>query len=343
MGHVSVATTERVYSRLDAVAASRVADRLLSREGAFRRRASTGRHPRRAPEAGRGSDGRADAAPGVCNLRSGRSSTAGRGGAPSGRRTSWTRPAYAASWSQTTSRAASRDRTADGLRWVGDRDAACLARPPPDRACEAAAAAYAAALGKSLAKISIAAALIDISRALKVIAPRAELPWLDRMAARLKREARPTRGKESRLVPTADLLKLGRELMARAASDTGMSMPGRATLHRDGLMIALLALRAAAARQLPRHRDGAPPRRARRAARGSISTAARPRTGRRSRRRSPDHAFKEPGAIPKAVWRPLLAGTQSRSPAATHGVAGPGLLWLSRSGQGVLAGTRSTA
>jgi integrase len=78
--------------------------------------------------------------------------------------------------------------------------------------------------------------------------PAHDWSWLCAVQKRAQRFAEPSRNKDARIVPQQDLLRLGCELMQQAAA---MSMsedlragPGHpALLFRDGLIIALLAMR----------------------------------------------------------------------------------------------------
>lgn len=76
----------------------------------------------------------------------------------------------------------------------------------------------------------------------KAAAPGADWAWLMRLLGRLKRRVIPARSKRHRVVPTQDLLSLGLRTMHDAAA-SGV-VPWRAACrYRDGLMVALLAVR----------------------------------------------------------------------------------------------------
>jgi site-specific recombinase XerD len=79
--------------------------------------------------------------------------------------------------------------------------------------------------------------------AARAIAPNEDWSWLQRVTARLKRRSRPARDKRPRLQDTDDLLDLGMELMAGAERTPFITGWRQAVDYRDGLMIALLALR----------------------------------------------------------------------------------------------------
>ena len=83
--------------------------------------------------------------------------------------------------------------------------------------------------------------LSRIERMARLLAPGIDTAWLKEVVAELKDQIRP-RSKAARIVPSSRLLQLGLELVERAtASPTGTKLQ-IARLHRDGLMIAMLAL-----------------------------------------------------------------------------------------------------
>src|ERR1700692_3005912 len=76
--------------------------------------------------------------------------------------------------------------------------------------------------------------------------PDRDWTWLRKIQANLHRRAEPSRDKRPRAVHVVDLLELGLGLMVKAdANDSSdLQVVGRAARDfRDGLMIALLALR----------------------------------------------------------------------------------------------------
>ena len=80
-----------------------------------------------------------------------------------------------------------------------------------------------------------------IDRMARLLAPGSDTGWLKEVVAELKDQTKP-RSKAARIVPSSRLLKLGLELVERArASNTGTILH-KARLHRNGLMIAMLAL-----------------------------------------------------------------------------------------------------
>ena len=87
--------------------------------------------------------------------------------------------------------------------------------------------------------------LTDLATVLRWFAPGQDWDWLHRGLARLRARVQPVRDKRGRLRSAHDLLALGRQLMRTAATDPcpARQRRERARLYRDGLMIALLALR----------------------------------------------------------------------------------------------------
>lgn len=83
----------------------------------------------------------------------------------------------------------------------------------------------------------------DLAEALRVMAPGTTYPYLSRARYRLKARARPTKDKRSRMVPSADLLRLGINLMEQAETSQFACKQHRAVRYRDGLIILLLAAR----------------------------------------------------------------------------------------------------
>src|SRR5215472_16956474 len=66
---------------------------------------------------------------------------------------------------------------------------------------------------------TIAARILQLIRAIAVMAPAADLAWLRRVFARLRRTATPARNDRTRLLPAATLLDLAKALMQRAETE----------------------------------------------------------------------------------------------------------------------------
>jgi integrase len=83
--------------------------------------------------------------------------------------------------------------------------------------------------------------LSRIERMGKLLPPGTDTLWLKEIVAELKDHATP-RSKAARIIPSSRLLKLGLDLVERARTSTTGTKLQIARLHRDGLMIAMLAL-----------------------------------------------------------------------------------------------------
>ena len=96
---------------------------------------------------------------------------------------------------------------------------------------------------------TVASYVVVLDMVLRALAPEREWGWLGLASRRLLHLAEPSRNKRARVVPAADLLQLGLDLMrqadAEAASGTQDSPTHqeRLLLFRDGLMIATLICR----------------------------------------------------------------------------------------------------
>jgi integrase len=83
----------------------------------------------------------------------------------------------------------------------------------------------------------------DLSVIARAMDPDGDWHFLQKAVRALAARAVPSRNKEPRIRSSATLVELGFALMRKAAALPGHRPARAATLHRDGLMIALLALR----------------------------------------------------------------------------------------------------
>jgi integrase len=83
--------------------------------------------------------------------------------------------------------------------------------------------------------------LQELHDAAKVMDPCRDWSWIRRIASQVRAKARPARNKAAKIVSSMDLLDLGFALMKRAASEPTLRLA--ALMFRDGLLIALIALR----------------------------------------------------------------------------------------------------
>jgi site-specific recombinase XerC len=118
---------------------------------------------------------------------------------------------------------------------------------PPDRVTPERISAYIRLLAARCAPVTVSSYLGQLHMFLRDVWPDRDWSWLCAMQARRARLAEPTRQKAARVVPQADLLRLGLDLMARAetleVADDPALRGSQARLFRDGLMVATLALR----------------------------------------------------------------------------------------------------
>jgi integrase/recombinase XerD len=110
--------------------------------------------------------------------------------------------------------------------------------------------AYVAYLRERNHSSTVAARILQLIRAVAVMAPEVDWTWLRRIAARLRRMARPARDDRARLPPAATIHDLSVELMQRAEASNRLSVRQRALLFRDGLLICVLSACALRARNI---------------------------------------------------------------------------------------------
>jgi hypothetical protein len=91
-----------------------------------------------------------------------------------------------------------------------------------------------------VSSVTLAQSLYKIARVAYCLAPERDWRWLRRVVRRLDLRAKP-RHKRNEVVPIKELFMLGRQLMNQAENAAEATSCFRARLHRDGLIIALLA------------------------------------------------------------------------------------------------------
>jgi integrase/recombinase XerD len=128
------------------------------------------------------------------------------------------------------------------LTWLAGRGALEGADSPADRITRERVAAYL----KDLERLgngtqTLLARLQELYEAAGVMDPGRDWQWIRRIASRVRARHVPVRDKRARVVGNDALYRLGLELMAQA--DTASTERLRAIAFRDGLLIALLALR----------------------------------------------------------------------------------------------------
>lgn len=99
---------------------------------------------------------------------------------------------------------------------------------------------YADFLQSRLSTVTLAQSIYKVARVTKCIAPERDWSWLKGVVRKLDARAKP-RDKRADVVEITELRELGLKLMESAEIDQEKSPMARALLHRDGLIIALLA------------------------------------------------------------------------------------------------------
>ncbi len=130
------------------------------------------------------------------------------------------------------------------LGWVARSRVLDPTEAPGDRATRERVAAYLRMLQDSnLAPYTIAGLLQSLANMLKAISPDQDWTWIQRGSSRIHASAIPTRDRRACLRPAEDLSILGTNLMRPAETDRFCAPRDRATLFRDGLLLAFLASR----------------------------------------------------------------------------------------------------
>lgn len=116
-------------------------------------------------------------------------------------------------------------------------------RGPAERMTVEALRAYVDVLQARCSSKTVASYIGILGMMIQAMAPGTDWRWLWDVQTKLQRKSKPSRNKRSKLVPSRELVRLGQDLMAQAESVTGPPAMRAALAFRDGLMIALLALR----------------------------------------------------------------------------------------------------
>ena len=150
---------------------------------------------------------------------------------------------YAMRWSPST-RQAVENGYGYWLGWLQGAGRLQAENDPSDRATRDQVTRYLDDLRASgLADYTCAGRVKDLADALTAIARDSEWGWIRLAASRLHGSAKPSRDVRSRLRPADEVLQLGLDMMDAAKNDRFRGPVERATLYRDGLMIAVLVLR----------------------------------------------------------------------------------------------------
>lgn len=114
---------------------------------------------------------------------------------------------------------------------------------PAERITEQRLRAYIDDLRGSLAPATVHTMVNNLCQMVRVMEPRAELGLLHRVVCRLRKLAKPSRNKAARLLDPRIMLEAGIAEMERAASAPADHPALGASHVRDGLLLALLAVR----------------------------------------------------------------------------------------------------
>lgn len=149
----------------------------------------------------------------------------------------------AAAW-----KAATREVNASGygrwLNWLGTAGLLDDSGSSAQQATRANVTAYVESMkATGLAEFTVAGRLKQLGRMLQMIAPEGDWGWIVRAADRLHSKAEPSRDRRLIMQPPEDILSLGLDLMDAAENDRFRTACDRATLFRDGLLVALLVQR----------------------------------------------------------------------------------------------------
>ena len=131
-------------------------------------------------------------------------------------------------------------------RWLGwlarqgllDHEAHPAARAGKERL-----RAYAAHMAQTLAPITVATRLQMAAEALRAMVPEQDWRFVSQAVGRMRATAVPVRNKRDRLRSPQEIVAIGSELMAMGDDPASGPPLDRAVAYRDGLMLALLALR----------------------------------------------------------------------------------------------------
>ena len=132
------------------------------------------------------------------------------------------------------------------LAYLAGRGELDMDSDPADRFTRDSVNAYVDHLRLTCSSVTVASYIAVLSMTIQAMVPERDWTWLRKIQANLHHRAEPSRDKRPRVVHIVDLLELGLGLMVEAdASDSSdVRVVGRAARDfRDGLMIALLAMR----------------------------------------------------------------------------------------------------
>src|SRR5438874_7318650 len=147
----------------------------------------------------------------------------------------------AAKWSPDTSMiiASGYGRFLSFLSGIGDLHAF---ETPAERITRSRVEAYARHLRERNHSSTVAARILQLVEAARVMVPEIDWPWLRHIRSRLRRMSMPARDDRARLVPAATVRELHSDLAGQAEACKHLSDWRRALLVRDALMLAVLTV-----------------------------------------------------------------------------------------------------
>src|SRR5438874_3854454 len=147
----------------------------------------------------------------------------------------------AAKWSPDTSMiiASGYGRFLSFLSGIGDLHAF---ETPAERISRSRVETYVVHLRERNHSSTVAACILQLVEAARVMAPEIDWPWLRHIRSRLRRMSAPARDDRARLVPAATVTKLHSDLAGQAEAGKHLSDWRRAVLVRDALMLAVLTV-----------------------------------------------------------------------------------------------------
>jgi integrase/recombinase XerD len=138
------------------------------------------------------------------------------------------------------------------LAWLTGQGVDLAAEPPAGRITPNRMRAYVVFLQQGRCAVTVASYLSHFCMTVAAMFPGQDWRWLRRLHAALRRQARTSQRKRKPLVPAEQLVQLGLDLLGQAGAvldrqddgvTTSRQMVAAARDYRDGLLIALLALR----------------------------------------------------------------------------------------------------
>jgi integrase/recombinase XerD len=127
------------------------------------------------------------------------------------------------------------------LSWLKERNELDETAGPAERITRERLKAYLEDLRSINRGHTIQCRIQELGDAMRALAPECDWGFIKKAAARLRANTIPARDKRGRLLPIADVIAHGSQMLKRAEENEGLSELGRAALYRDGLVLLFLA------------------------------------------------------------------------------------------------------